>query len=88
MSRDWDTVESRGHGFLHGWPVACRHREAIEGGLAVFYLSVHDLDGGHVFSQADRLLEALKREHGEPRYDIPPQLEKRNGRKTTASPRH
>jgi hypothetical protein len=41
-----------------------------------FYLSVHDLDGGHVYCQADRLLEALKREHGEPRYDIPPQLEK------------
>jgi hypothetical protein len=50
-----------------------------------FYLSVHDLDGGHVYCQADRLLEALKREHGEPRYDIPPQLEKHNGRKTDAS---
>jgi hypothetical protein len=43
---------------------------------ASFYLSVHDLDGGHVYSQVDRLLEALKREHGEPRYDIPPELEK------------
>ena len=53
---------------------------------ASFYLSVHDLDGGHVYCQADRLLEALKREHGEPRYDIPPQLEKHNGRKTTPPP--
>ena len=51
-----------------------------------FCLSVHDLEGGHVYSQADLLLEALKREHGEPRYDIPPQLEKHNGRKTTPPP--
>jgi hypothetical protein len=55
---------------------------------ASFYLSVHDLEGGHVYSNTDRLLERLKEVYGEPRFDIPPQLEKRNGRKTTASPRH
>jgi hypothetical protein len=55
---------------------------------ASFYLSVHDLEGGHVYSNADRLLERLKEVHGEPRFDVPPELERRNGRKTTASPRH
>jgi hypothetical protein len=54
---------------------------------ASFYLSVHDLEGcarardravapGHVYSDKDRLLERSKAVHGEPRYDIPPELEK------------
>jgi hypothetical protein len=43
---------------------------------ALFYLSVHDLPGGHTYSDTDQLLERLKEVHGEPRYDIPPELEK------------
>jgi hypothetical protein len=49
---------------------------------ASFYLSVHDLHGGHTYSETDQLLERLNEVHGEPRCDIPPELEKLNGRKT------
>jgi hypothetical protein len=48
---------------------------------ALFYLSVHDLPGGHSYNETDLLLErGLKEVHGEPRADIPPELE-RHGRR-------
>ena len=47
---------------------------------ALCYLSVHGLHGSHTYSDTDQLLERLKEVHGEPRYDIPPELEKHGQR--------
>jgi hypothetical protein len=46
----------------------------MNGDFDACYLSVHGLHGSHTYRDTDLLLEGLKEVHGNPHYDIPPEM--------------